>query len=1115
MKKNFIYSLCLSLVMVCFTLSAAAQTNYSGKVVDVNGQPVIGATIMVVGSNVGTTSGVDGSFSLPVPAKGQVEISYLGYLSQTISDLSQKEIVLKEDAQKMEEVVIVGYGSMKKAHLTGSVATVEMEEIQDISSGSLAVLLSGMMPGVSVSGGEARPGTNATISIRDNSTVTEALGGTAQEPLFVIDGFVYPNDMKVGNVTQNMGSIAFNNLDPSMIESISVLKDASAAVYGARAANGVILVTTKKGKLGAPSISYSGSIGIADEVSRAKMLNTYQYGLLYNATAAADPRNTNLDIRRDLFQADELEAMKSLKNTMLDRYWDAALTQKHSINMSGATEKASYSAGVAYFDQDGNLGRLSYDRWNYNAGVNLKIGKWVDAGLSITGDYGTKKEPLMKVGGSSSETDYNYMLTLPGYIPEYVNGYPMAAYGVSNGQVSERQLYHFAELQNLGDYSKTMSSNMNIGANISYDFGWSKILKGLKLRVSYSKSISSDKTNQESSAYHMYKMVKRAGSGEHLYTPVPGQEAEYEALMNESNFVLANNGTKVDNGVAGGAIYRTMSRADSYQLNFTASYNRTFGKHTVGALFSIEKSESESEWLQGQVTNPYEFSWGQANSVGFGSVASTNMTRAEAGTLSYVGRVNYNYDGKYLFEFLLRSDASTKFAPENYWGMFPSVSAGWIISQEDWFADNVKWIDFLKVRASFGLTGRDNTNAWQWMQMYGADKDKGPVFGFNGNAGNHLTLNKNNSAINRDAHWDKSYKGNFGIDWSLLNSRLSMTIEGYYSWNRDMLVAYNESVPATVGTPSAKVNYGEMDSWGMEFSVNWKDKIGKDFTYKIGINTGWSDNKVLVKDWGTNPTYNSMRPGDRTDQGTWGMQCIGMFRSFQDINEYFEKYGITEYMGMTQDRVRPGMLIYKDIRGTRLSDGTYEPAEGIVSSGNDQVRISNRGNRYGFTANIGLDYKSLSLTAQISASWGGYATVPSSALKPGSSFEYTNMPSFWKPENMYAYQDVYDASGNLVVAENRDAKYPNLAYTSVNNVTSTFWRISAARATLNRLTLAYRIPSKWTQKIGIQSVRVNVTGQNLLSFYNPYPDKFMDPMAGSYGNYPTLRKFTLGLNVTF
>ena len=1128
MKKNFIYSFCLSLAAIFMTLSAMAQQTVTGTVVDEAGQPVIGATVIVKGSAQGTTTGIDGKFHLIVPAGGELTVSYLGYISQDIKDLNNPKITMVEDRQNIEEVVVVGYGSQKKATLTGSVATVDVDDIQDIVAGDLGTTLQGLMPGVSVSGGNSMPGERSQIYVRDASSLsaltTSGQSGTqvfAQEPLYVIDGYAYPNDIVVGNDTQNYGAEVFSNLDPTMIESISVLKDASAAIYGARAANGVILVTTKKGKVGAPQISYSASIGVADQ-SAPKMLNAHQYGRLYNIMKTADDQSisTNLNNTTDLFQLDELEAMKHLNYDLLDEYWEAAVKQKHSLNITGASEKANYFAGISYFNQDGNLGSYADERWNYRAGVDVQVNKWLKAGLSITGDYGEQKKALIKVAGSSQMNDYNMLLMHPRYIPETVNGLPIVKYGVSNEQKDNDQLYNYGLLQSQGDKTRTMTSNMSIQGNISVDFGqmWAP-LQGLQARLSYGKSISTSKTNQATSRFTLYEMVERFGSGQHLYTPTAQTTQEdFERLMAPENFTerdLANS----NGGTGSATLLRDMSRADNYQLNFQVNYNRSFGKHTVGAMFNIEKSEAEAEWSRAAKDDPYSFTTGSSNTATGTMLAE--FKGSMSGTLSYLGRINYSYDDKYLLEALLRVDSSTKFAPENYWGYFPSVSAGWVVSKENWFADNVTWVDFLKLRASFGLTGRDNCSPWQWMQSYSVSgTEDGPVFGTGttNQTSSHLSWSKTMAAMNRDVHWDKSYKMNIGLDVNLLNNRLGLVFEGYKEWNREMLMILSQDVPHTVGTESAAVNLGEMNSWGLEFSANWSDRIGKDFKYKIGIQTGYGDNKVLVADFETSADkyYKSMKQGGRTDVGTWGMQCLGMFRSYQDINEYVERYGITSYMGLPVEDIRPGMLIYKDVRGEAFDEETmtYAGPDGKISDDYDQVRLSNRSNPYSLTTNLGAEWKGISLNAQISASWGGYSFVPNRALQ-SEDMEVYSMPSFWNPDNVFAYQDIYDVNGNLLIAENRDAGLPNPEFSDVNARQSSFWRVSGTRVALRRLTLAYSLPKKWLQPIGISSVRVNVTGTNLFDFYNPYPDNFMSTLAGSYGNYPNLRNWTIGVNVSF
>ena len=1129
MKK---FRLLLGLIAMLCVMAVNAQTKkFEATVIDELGEPCIGASVIVKGTTQGVMTGVDGSFSIDVPEGAEVEISYIGYVTKTINNFSTTTITLEEDRQQIEEVVVVGYGVQKKSHLTGAIATVPVDDIQDLSSGNLAASLKGLVNGVSVSGGESRPGQSASITVRAAGGITDMGGTVTQGPLYVIDGYIYPNDIRINGVDgRNLGEEMFNNLDAASIESISVLKDAAAAVYGSRAANGVILVTTKKGKEGAPQISYSGTVGIADALSIPSMLSAYQYGKLYNAIVAADDTKYDaLDKRRKLFQKDELEAMKGLDYNLLEKYWSSAITHQHSVNLTGATEKVNYFGGVSYFNQDGNLGKLDYNRWTYRAGVDAKIGKNLKVGISVSGDYGKKTTPFIKGFGSSGEgeTDYNLLLKRPRYIPEYVNGYAIAAAGPDpDASLNNEQYYHFNALQNNGDYEDKMTSNLNIGANIEYDWSWIKPLKGLTMKFSYSKSIQTEKVNSVGSTFDLYRMTQRSGSGNHLYTAIPGMEDEYQELLSPNNFYLANGGKPVPNGVGDtktGSVERDMTRTDNYQINFTVAYNRQFEKHTVGALFSMERSEAESEFLQGRIYSPYNFGSHQSNSTDEKTIF-TQFNRYEMGSLSYIGRINYAYDDKYLVELLMRTDASTKFAPKNYWGFFPSLSAGWVISKENWM-QNTTWLDFLKLRASFGLTGRDNLPAWQWAPMYTVDGYRGAIFGTSAGdaASSRITLNKNIANINADAHWDKSYKMNVGIDWNVLNNRLGFNIDYYYQWDRDMLLPFKGNIPGTTGNQSASINYGELDSWGVEFTASWRDKINKDMSYRIQLSTGYTDNKVLVRPWAYDDSFMfGVQPGGRTDSGTWGMECIGMFRNYQDIQKYFDTYLKNDdgtygtYMGMIKDNVRPGMLIYKDVRGAYNGDGTYNPTpDHNVDAKADQVLLAGRSNPYGFTLNLGYEWKGLSVTAQFSANWGGYSFISGNMIKTTvSDMQYLSMPSFWDPDNMYVYQNIEDGDGNVVVAKNQDGYYPNLAYSSVNSVTSSFWRISGARARLNRLTVAYTLPKKWTNAIGIGSCRINVTGQNLWDIYNPLPDGFMDTMS-SYGSYPVLRKITIGLNINF
>ncbi|MFV0291406.1 MAG: SusC/RagA family TonB-linked outer membrane protein [Mangrovibacterium sp.] len=1102
-KKILILSLCIGMLVAFLAPSYAQSTKkVSGSVVLSSGEPVAGAIVKQEGTTNGTLTDIDGKFTISVPENAQLTISFIGYVSQTISDLSKTKITLVEDALQLDDVVVVGYGTQKKAHLTSAVATTDMNDVADLSTSDMASALRGLMNGVSVSSSStSRPGATSRISIRENNVVAGLSTAAETDPLYVIDGYAYPIED---------GSRAFNNLDASMIESISVLKDASAAIYGSRAGNGVILVTTKRGKVGKPKISYNGQFGMADAIAHPDMLSAYQYGKVWNAVRAANPVTTPYDSRTDLFQADELEAMKGMDYNLLEDQWTAAFTQKHSVNVGGGSDNVNYFAGLSYYTQDGNIGNLQYERWNYNAGMDMKVNQWVKVSMQVAGNYGGDTKAYNGVSSATNaEADYNRLLTQPRYIPSTIDGRYIASYGIINNTQNDSQLYNFEAVQNSGDYKENMNQEMSVNTGLEYDFGWSRHLKGLKMKFTYGKNISTTKSNQLGTGYTLYTMVDRGGSGDHLYT----------GDFSDANFIASEVTNK-------GMVDRTMTRTDSYQMNFATTYARKFGDHDLNALFAMEKSEREYEDIYASRNDLYPNANGQSSTTSNDASSKDNrFARTESGTLSYIGRINYAYKSKYLVEFLLRSDASTKFAPENYWGTFPSTSLGWVMSEEDWFKEKVSFFDYMKLRGSFGLTGRDNIPAWTWSKYYQYTADRGPIFGASNTAsGSYIVLP--NSGFNRNAKWDKSYKSNFGIDMAMLDNRLSFNIDGYYEWNRDIFTALNNSIPSTVGSNPANENYSAINTYGIEIGAAWKSKIGNDFKYGIRLNTGYSDNRLKKMNWPTTKELDGIVENERNDRGTWGMQSMGIFRSYQDIEEYFDKYQITNYLGMSKADMRPGMLIYKDVRSTaRDAEGNYvSTPDGVIDSKADRVKISDRSsNIYGFTMNLNAEWKSLSFSAQFNASWGSYTTlgkniraINNSVLNTSgyTSMQYTNLPAFWA-NNMFTYEDVLDAQGNVVAEANRDAKYPNLMYDSVNNLESTFWKVKDASVALRNVTVAYKLPSNLVQKAGIESCRVNFTIQNALNFYNSYPEKFYSSFAGTYGQYPNLRRFTLGISASF
>ncbi len=1129
-KRHIIYSICM-FFMLWLALPVSAQNDtekeVTGTVVDENGEPIIGATVMIMGTSKGTTTDMDGKFTLKVPAKGKLQVTFIGYTKQTVSNLNNPKIVMKEDANMMEEVVALGYGSGKVKNVTGAVEVIRAEELQDLAVSNLSEALIGLSPSIHVDmPSTGRPGETASITIRQAKSAVSlvptgndeggvAWGGVADpSPLFVIDDFITTEE-------------EFNELDIDEVETITILKDASAAVYGAYSAYGVILVKTKRGKEGKPRISYNGTFGFMDAYKHADMLNTYDYARIYNATRGARNNDSSLteDKLLDYYQYDEMQVMKNLNYDLLDKYWSSAMTQKHSIGLQGGTQTMQFNANVSYQTEDGNIGKLDYDRWNYRASISSNIGKYIKAQLNISGNYSEKNQHMSSTGGRGNDEDYAYMLLNPGYVPDVINDYPIYHSGMKN-EVSFGNYYNYQSLYRSRNNKQTTGNSFTLQAALEHDFSWFKPLKGLRMKLTYSKSIDNDKQNDMKMSNTVYRVRNRYGSGKHLYATDPSMMIDNDPTIDYDPISLEgfsythpdNFEKRVLNDGQESYISREMYRGDSYQLNFMLIYARKFGNHDISGTFSIEKSESEWEDVEAKGTAPLSFTDGQSNSLSGTSEKSVNWNRGESGNLSYIGRINYSYADKYLFEFLFRSQASTKFSPDNYWGYFPSFSAGWVMSEEPWFDKEKLGIDFLKFRGSFGIMGRDNVENWRWLQLYNySSTEGGAIFGTNSaQAPSPVFRLPYKSGTNPGLRWDKNYQFNFGIDMNMFDNRLGVNIDGYFTAGRDMFITPSGNLlPGTVGIYPAPENWGEMNSYGIEIQAKWRQRINNDLAFTVGVGSGYDDNKLLEASFPINPNFTDQIRNERSDRGLWGLSCIGMFRSYQQIEEYFAKYNITNYLGLSKDKVHPGMLIYEDIRGPRDENGNWTAPDGEVNSSEDRVKISHRkDNPYNMNMNLYLQYKQFTLNATMQAEWGAYTFVPGdlTGIK-FSDMEKSNISAMWK--DMFIYEDVLDANGNVLAAANPDGVMPNLRYSDVNKHNSTFWKMSAAQLVLRNITLAYVVPKQWTKPLGISSLRFNVTCQNAFSFLNPIPGNVWDNFAGGYGKYPITRKITMGVKVSF
>ncbi len=1099
----------LFLLPLFVTMTALAQTRtVTGTVVDDSTKaPIPGVTIKVKDGPQTAITNDQGSFTLNVPATGAVlQYSHINYEFGEIAVKLEgpMNISLKKMVNNLDEVVVVGYGTQTKRDITGSVATVNMQKVADLPVSSIAEALKGQIPGLNVAGGSQRPGENATLSIRQQFGFSK--DGNTQAPLLIIDD-VIQLDPSTGRTSVDQ----FNVLDPNEVESITVLRDASAAIYGSRASQGAIIVKTKKGKIGAPKISYSGKFQFNDAVSFGKTMSAYEHGIFSNrffrATGGA---NTSF------FDSTELETMKGLNYDWLGEAWKPGGAMQHSLNVSGGAERATYFASAAYYTQRPNLGSQDYNKWSFRTGADVKVVNNLKLSATVSANNSKVERSFTKISindgayaSGSEQTDYAVLAHMPKYIPwQYtVNGvteYVSPALGPHrvqpnpSGQNNISGWNYFGLLNN-GSFTSDDEQAYNTNFSLQYDIPF---VKGLSLRASYGLSYSTNNNEQAMLGLRLAAATNTNGMGTHLYTDATTWN------------------TQINNNRSTVRYSDEIGRVE--QSNFFINYDNKFGKHNVSAMASVEKGQQDYQKKFIIYDQPIFGAYnGASTSAGTLNASNTYVSRTEGGHLSYLGRVNYDYDGKYLLQFIFRSDASTKFAPENYWGFFPGVSAGWVVSKEKWFSDRVSWVNFFKIRGSLGLTGKDNLVPWRWTQTYAYAADKGMGFGTN-NGGLLIAGITPDATPNYFVTWDKTVKKNIGIDLSVLNNRLSITYDRYWNNNYDLLMplAGMVGIPISVGGAFAEQNYGSIKDWGSEFSATWKDRAGE-FSYSVGVNFGTSENRITK--WTpvafNYPSKYGNREGYSTILPAWGFLTWkgneagdGLLRTDADVDAYWNYLtnlataaGTTpSYLGITtKTGIKKGMLAYQDLGGPL--DATNETIAGpngrVESDGQDFTQLVKKNRSYGFNTNIDLSWKSITLSTQIATSWGGYNGID--YIKQGTS----SGQIFWSHESYL--NDMYDPVDNV------SGIWPNLGYYDQNSYQSDFWKISSFRSFVRSLVIGYSVPKSIASKVKMDGLRLSLAGFNLWDFYNPYPDKYRNMYDLPNTAYPTLRTWSIGINANF
>jgi len=1089
MNLKFLRKISLSLLVMLLvsTVLFAQDRKVTGKVVDQSdgtGIPGVNVSLKGIPSNVSTNA--DGVFTIQVKSNTDVLVfSYIGYIRQqvTVGTQSTVNVKLVPDNKNLDDVVIVGYGTQKKSSLTGSVSSPDLKTVEDIPALNITSALKGTTPGLSVSGGSQRPGQGTTITIR-NPVVFAKDGGQGTNPLFVIDDIIR---------TQ----ADFDNLDINEVENVTILKDAEAAIFGIQGANGVVMIRTKKGKIGAPKFNISNSLGVSTATIMPKFMNSLELGTFsndytnasayiqtvpgvpvdkfYNAdgylVTAGVPANTRT---ATWYTPDELDYFSTHSHNYFDDAFGPAYVWRTAANISGGTEKVTYFIGGDFVNQNSNFKGINSHKYGLRASVEAKPAKGLVTSLSLNANIGYSRSYWYKLASTSENLD-NDAASLQNVQPwqEYfINGNPVVIGGSNTGGNDN---INFFQIQNSNNYTGGTNTSTNILAKVTYEIPG---IKGLTVTSTFNKNLNAANNKQFGTTFVYYKY---AGLGANSHIPGGALTGTFNVL----------NGDKVR---------LTPTFADSYQVNGGLTYSRTFGKHSVSALALFEQREQYSESVNAEATGLVAGALDyQSFAVG---ASSSNQSSAVStfGFQSFISRFNYDYDQKYLFQFIFRRDGSSRFAPGNNWGNFPAASVGWVASREPFIADNFKWLDLLKFRASFGLSGVDNTKAYQYLANYNLGTGSAGGAVFNGNDNRTIAIKPNLAIPNADVTWNKEFKTSYGIDMAFLKNRLSFTGEYYWNHGTDILTSLSSSVPATIGASTPTENYTNANTFGYEFSLAWRDKIGKDFTYSFSPFYTWMDNKMLKVDQSAAivGTVEDVT-GRSSDLGVFGYKSLGIIRTQADADAIIAQRaaaaGGAQNVKIFGQPLQPGMINYEDVNG-----------DGVISTDKkDQAFIKSRQNNHNALGlNWSVGYKGLVLNVIMGMSWGGWTSIDGqkpanqSSAATGASI-YDNRAAYWVDH---------------WTPTNTNAAYPNPFFRTNFETTTDFWLVRATSFNVTSLNLSYNIPTKFANKIGMASARIYTVATNPIQFINPFPGQYRDLQTALYA-YPTLKTWSFGLNIGF
>lgn len=1034
------------------TEEAQQQGSITGIVVDSQGEPVIGASVIIVGgaATQGTVTDFDGNFTLKVKPGTKLTISYVGMKSQTVTAANGMKVTLQDDSQVLEGVEVVAYGVQKKVTVTGALSSVKNEDLVRTPVSSVNNVLAGQLSGVTTVQYSGEPGSDAaSIFVRGKATWVDA------NPLIQVDG-----------VERDMWDI-----DPNEIESITVLKDASAtAVFGVRGANGVILITTKRGVEGKARITGSLSFSGMTPTKMIELANSYQYAQFHNQMMINDRQTP-------LFSEDVINAFKNnsdpIRLPSMD--WadyimkDITLQQQHNINISGGNKKVKYFISAGMFTQDGLFKQFGadydfgyqYQRFNYRANIDLNVTKSTLLSLNVSGKVDDKSSPITGQG-SSGMIKAIYQAT-PFVSPGIIDGkYIVNSDDPSNNTYAKTVLPFIGESP-MTYYAYQPGGYQDNANKLSFDLILDQKLdfltKGLsaKLKGSYNSSFASRRT---------------VSAGVASYTPI---------VQEDGNTILyRKNGDTVPPSYSSSIT----GKGRDWYIEASANYNRAFGNHTISALALYNQSK------QYYISGAYE-----------------DIPRTYVGL---VGRVTYDWNNRYIAEFNVGYNGSENFAPGKRFGFFPAGSLGWVISDESFFKPLKKVFSFMKLRASWGLVGNDKisnsrfmyvpdpyfVNTTELTERIGGprDQDKNP-YAYNFGVENSTVSKGAVEAAknNPDVSWEKAFKQDYGIDVNFLNDRL-MGVFDYFREHRTNILLQDLTAPSVLGFTVPWSNLGEVDSWGWEASLNWNDKIGSDFRYWAKLNVSYNQNEIKEKFEAPQANEYMYERGQRI-----GSRSLYKFWKYyyQGAEADYEKEFGSPFPEQLVAKLEPGDVVLVDLDKNGKIDGNDAFRGNAFTDDPEYIA--------GLT--IGFQYKGFSFNTQMTAAWNVTRLISDVFRRPFDSAKADNHGGLLQ----------YHLT-NTWTAENpsQDAEYPRATILNAgqNYSNSTLYEKDAKYFRVKTIQLAYDFNLPFMKKLGMNQLQLAISAYNLLTF-TPYIWGDPETRASNAPSYPLQRTYTASLKVGF